>query len=167
MKYILLIGDGMADNPVPELGGRTPLEAADKPFIDALAVKSQLGSVMNSADLNKSIKDKIRLTLELDSRYFMIARCITLLHYYHEGSYGDIYGFKLNEIIDIANEYSIHCLENEKPDEYKNLLAEMEEMGIVCQSEGRYRLRKASFIDIIGENPEVLEQEIEQNNQEA
>ena len=124
----------------------------------------QLGSVMNSADLNKSIKDKIRLTLELDSRYFMIARCITLLHYYHEGSYGDIYGFKLNEIIDIANEYGIHCLENEKPDEYKNLLAEMEEMGIVCQSEGRYRLRKASFIDIIGENPEVLEHEIEQNN---
>ena len=47
MKYILLIGDGMADNPVPALDGRTPLEAADKPFIDALAKKSQLGSVMN------------------------------------------------------------------------------------------------------------------------
>lgn len=47
MKYILLIGDGMADNPVAELGGKTPLEAADKPFIDALAAKSQLGSVMN------------------------------------------------------------------------------------------------------------------------
>ncbi len=25
MKYILFIGDGMADNPVPELGGKTPL----------------------------------------------------------------------------------------------------------------------------------------------
>lgn len=47
MKYILLIGDGMADNPVPELENRTPLEAAYKPFIDALAAKSQLGSVMN------------------------------------------------------------------------------------------------------------------------
>ncbi len=47
MKYILLIGDGMADNPVPELDGKTPLEAAEKPFIDALAAKSQLGSVMN------------------------------------------------------------------------------------------------------------------------
>ncbi len=47
MKYILLIGDGMADNPVPELGNRTPLEAAEKPFIDALAAKSQLGSVLN------------------------------------------------------------------------------------------------------------------------
>lgn len=46
MKYILIIGDGMADNPVPELGGKTPLEAAEKPSIDALAAKSQLGSVL-------------------------------------------------------------------------------------------------------------------------
>ena len=30
MKYILIIGDGMADNPVPELGGLTPLEYAKK-----------------------------------------------------------------------------------------------------------------------------------------
>ena len=47
MKYILLIGDGMADNPVPALENRTPLEAAEKPFIDALAAKAQLGSVLN------------------------------------------------------------------------------------------------------------------------
>ena len=47
MKYILVIGDGMADNPVPELGNRTPLEAAEKPFIDSVAAKSVLGSVMN------------------------------------------------------------------------------------------------------------------------
>jgi len=36
MKYILLIGDGMGDTPVPELGNKTPLEAADKPTIDRL-----------------------------------------------------------------------------------------------------------------------------------
>lgn len=45
IKYILIIGDGMADNPLPALGGRTPLEAADKPHIDALAAASTLGSV--------------------------------------------------------------------------------------------------------------------------
>lgn len=45
MKYILIIGDGMADNPVPELDGRTPLEAAEKPRIDALSERSLLGSV--------------------------------------------------------------------------------------------------------------------------
>ncbi len=46
MKYVLVIGDGMADNPIEELGGKTPLEAADKPFIDSLAAQSLLGSVL-------------------------------------------------------------------------------------------------------------------------
>ena len=44
MKYIILIGDGMADNPVPALGGRTPLEAAETPALDALAARSIVGS---------------------------------------------------------------------------------------------------------------------------
>ena len=47
MKYLLVIGDGMADNPVAELGGRTPLEAADKPVIDTLAARGIVGSVVN------------------------------------------------------------------------------------------------------------------------
>ena len=47
MKYILVIGDGMADDPVEELGGKTPLEAADKPFIDELARKGVLGAAKN------------------------------------------------------------------------------------------------------------------------
>ncbi len=47
MKYLLIIGDGMADNPVPELGNKTPLEIADKPVIDDLARNGQLGSVVN------------------------------------------------------------------------------------------------------------------------
>lgn len=46
MKYVLIIGDGMADNPVPELNGQTPLQASNKPCIDALAAKSKLGSVL-------------------------------------------------------------------------------------------------------------------------
>ena len=32
MKYIVLLGDGMADYPVDELGGKTPLEAARTPI---------------------------------------------------------------------------------------------------------------------------------------
>ncbi len=45
MKYLLVIGDGMADNPVDALGGKTPLETAKKPFIDKLAAAGVLGSV--------------------------------------------------------------------------------------------------------------------------
>ncbi len=47
MKYLLVIGDGMADNPVPELNGRTPLEVSKKPYIDSLAGHGVLGSVLN------------------------------------------------------------------------------------------------------------------------
>lgn len=50
MKYILIIGDGMADNAVPSLGGKTPLETASIPHIDALAARGELGSVINCPD---------------------------------------------------------------------------------------------------------------------
>lgn len=39
MKYLVVIGDGMADNPVEALGGKTPLEYADIPTIDSLAAR--------------------------------------------------------------------------------------------------------------------------------
>ena len=41
MKYILLIGDGMGDTPVPELGNKTPLEAAYKPTIDRICALAE------------------------------------------------------------------------------------------------------------------------------
>ena len=47
MKYILIIGDGMADNPVPSLGGKTPLQHALIPAMDALAAEGVVGSVQN------------------------------------------------------------------------------------------------------------------------
>ena len=50
MKYILIIGDGMADNPTDLLGGKTPLEVTKKPTIDALAAAGELGSVANCPD---------------------------------------------------------------------------------------------------------------------
>jgi len=47
MKYVLVIGDGMADNPVAELGNKTPLQYAEIPAIDALAARGEVGSVSN------------------------------------------------------------------------------------------------------------------------
>ena len=43
MKYVICVPDGCADLPVPELGGKTPLEVANMPNLDALAAKSTLG----------------------------------------------------------------------------------------------------------------------------
>ena len=47
MKYIVVLGDGMADEPIPALGGRTPLDAAATPVLDELAGKGTLGTVQN------------------------------------------------------------------------------------------------------------------------
>jgi 2,3-bisphosphoglycerate-independent phosphoglycerate mutase len=43
MKYLLIIGDGMADYPVEALNGKTPLQVANKPNMDELALKGRSG----------------------------------------------------------------------------------------------------------------------------
>ncbi len=43
MKYIIVLGDGMADEPLPVLGGKTPLQVADKKAMDALAKNAESG----------------------------------------------------------------------------------------------------------------------------
>ncbi len=50
MKYILVVGDGMADYPVPELGNKTPLQAACKPNMDFIAAKGRSGLIKNVPD---------------------------------------------------------------------------------------------------------------------
>ncbi len=45
MKYIVLVGDGMADYPIEELNGRTPLEVARTPNMDFIAKNGKLGRV--------------------------------------------------------------------------------------------------------------------------
>ncbi|HIC91174.1 MAG TPA: cofactor-independent phosphoglycerate mutase [Syntrophaceae bacterium] len=45
MKYIILVGDGMGDYPIPELGNKTPLEIADTPYMDFVAREGEVGMV--------------------------------------------------------------------------------------------------------------------------
>ncbi len=47
MKYLILIPDGMADEPIASIGNMTPMERADKPTMDMLASKSVVGTVSN------------------------------------------------------------------------------------------------------------------------
>ena len=50
MKYVLVIGDGMADNPVPELGDKTPLQYANIPCMDWLAAHGEVGNIKTCPD---------------------------------------------------------------------------------------------------------------------
>ncbi|MGD2108300.1 MAG: cofactor-independent phosphoglycerate mutase [Phycisphaerae bacterium] len=46
MKYAIVLPDGAADEQLPQLGGRTPLEAADIPHMDSVSMGGQLGRVV-------------------------------------------------------------------------------------------------------------------------
>ena len=63
MKYLVLLCDGMADYPVEELGGRTPMECAEKPVMDKLAKKSKVGLVKTVADGLKPGSDVANLSV--------------------------------------------------------------------------------------------------------
>ncbi len=43
MKHIIILGDGMADEPIPELGDKTPMEVANTPTMDWLASHGRVG----------------------------------------------------------------------------------------------------------------------------
>lgn len=45
MKYVVILGDGMADDPIDEINGMTPLEYADTPTMDEMAKVSEVGLV--------------------------------------------------------------------------------------------------------------------------
>lgn len=46
MKYIIVLGDGMADEPLKAYGGKTPLQMAEKPVIDNLAKRGRTGRLL-------------------------------------------------------------------------------------------------------------------------
>lgn len=50
MKYVVVLGDGMADYPIPELGNRTPLQYARTPNLNRLAANAEIGMVKTVPD---------------------------------------------------------------------------------------------------------------------
>ncbi|WP_373803479.1 cofactor-independent phosphoglycerate mutase [Bacteroides heparinolyticus] len=50
MKHIIILGDGMADHPIKELGGRTLLQAAETPYMDKLARMGRVGRLLTVAE---------------------------------------------------------------------------------------------------------------------
>lgn len=63
MKYIIVLGDGMADEPLEELGMKTPLEYAKTPMMDALARKSEIGLAQTIPEGMKPGSDTANLSV--------------------------------------------------------------------------------------------------------
>jgi 2,3-bisphosphoglycerate-independent phosphoglycerate mutase len=63
MKYIVLVGDGMADYPIAELGERTPLDVARTPNMDFIAQQGRLGRVKTIPDKMTPGSDVAQITI--------------------------------------------------------------------------------------------------------
>ncbi len=63
MKYVIVLGDGMADEPISELGGQTPLAYARTENLDALSQVSEIGMVHTIPDGMKPGSDTANLSV--------------------------------------------------------------------------------------------------------
>ena len=63
MKIAIFLGDGMADTPVPELNGKTPLDVANHPNMDEMASKGIFGRVLNVPEGMKPGSDTANLSV--------------------------------------------------------------------------------------------------------
>ncbi len=63
MKYVIVLGDGMADRPIEALGNKTPLEYADTPAMDKLSKLSEVGLVHTIPEGMKPGSDTANLSV--------------------------------------------------------------------------------------------------------
>ena len=63
MKYVIILGDGMADEPIEQLGGKTPLAYANTPNMDKLSKLSEIGLVHTIPDGMKPGSDTANLSV--------------------------------------------------------------------------------------------------------
>lgn len=75
VKYVIILGDGMADEPLPQLDGKTPLAYARTPALDRLSAKSEIGMVHTIPDGMKPGSDTANLSvLGYDPRKYYSGR---------------------------------------------------------------------------------------------
>ena len=63
MKYVVVLGDGMADEPLSRLNGKTPLSYAKTPALDVLSKKSEIGMVSTIPEGMKPGSDTANLSV--------------------------------------------------------------------------------------------------------
>ena len=75
MKYVIFLGDGMADLPIKKLGGVTPLQYADTPMLNNIASHGEVGMLQTFAKGFEPGSDVANLTiLGYDTRQFYTGR---------------------------------------------------------------------------------------------
>lgn len=116
---------------------------------------AQMKAVFAKEDLEKEINQRVDATINgLDDKYRMIANLLAYLYYQDEAAGTlNLYGYLPEEIRFI----DVYSLRNLSEEDFQAILNEMVDMGILSynQDHGTYRLRKRSFLTVVGKPRQV------------
>ncbi|MDR1541335.1 MAG: hypothetical protein LBU32_25740 [Clostridiales bacterium] len=117
----------------------------------------QLMDIFSSGGIEDALREKVKSTLiDLDDRYKLIANLIAYLtREDRKNGENNLYGYSPETIREVI---TIPCLQALDAGDFKVLLSEMVDMGILWSkpNSGLYRLRNEKFLEIIGTEDEVL-----------
>jgi hypothetical protein len=126
--------------------------------------EKQLGNIISNESLNEKIDERIKWTLEVDPRYFMLARCIAYLYYEYPDQART--GYPVDQIHECVQLLDIDCLEGLTARECETLLIELVGMGILVKvGNSSYRLRQYRFLGVLGKDTGAIEQAIKQSGE--
>jgi 2,3-bisphosphoglycerate-independent phosphoglycerate mutase len=126
MKYIVAIGDGMADYPLEELGGKTPLQAANTPNMDEIAAKGRSGilkTIPNDMGAGSDIANLSIIGYD-PKKYYTGRGPLEAASIGVEMGINDI-AFRCNLITERGGKIADYCADHITTDEAKKLIDEL------------------------------------------
>ena len=105
-------------------------------------------------ELRQDIVSRFKLTLQLDPRYWHLAHVVAL-RFLEDASPNVDFGYSVIELRDMATEWWSEGFANNTLEEFRSLLDEMRDLGVLRESSGRYNVRNANILLLLGTRSEV------------
>lgn len=145
-KLLQLVGEAL----VREALSRRSTEGPDYHIRD-----EDLERVIGSDAVRQKVRETVQLTLELDSRYKLIALIVAL----DALDNGADHTIDTNTLRDECREWWPDGFPHRGPDEFRSLLSEMSGLGVLSERNGRWRLRSSNVLRLLGTR-ETIEDEL-------
>ncbi len=145
-KLLQLVGDALVRESLSRRGTRGP---------DYLIRDEDLERVIGSDTVQRKVRETVQLTLELDSRYKLIALIVAL----DALDNGADHTMDTNTLRDACHEWWPDGFPHRGPDEFRSLLSEMSGLGVLSERNGRWRLRSSNVLRLLGTR-ETIEDEL-------
>jgi hypothetical protein len=145
-KLLQLVGDALVRESLSRRGIEGP---------DYLIRDEDLERVIGSDTVQRKVRETVQLTLELDSRYKLIALIVAL----DALDNGADHTVDTNTLRDTCHEWWPDGFPHRGPDEFRSLLSEMSGLGVLSERNGRWRLRSSNVLRLLG-TKETIEDEL-------